>query len=198
MAVVVLASMVAGLTVPTTRAMSMSRVVPRSVIPSMKDPTMEVVEEVCGLLPIILPAATIAIMVADGGGVSDGRWDGSAVRIDQPKPREFFFGATAKDLDTWLSANPGGGKTDFTYTGYSKKLLEAPTLPDLSSETLLAPVPIIFALLVLTELTLAQAAGVTSITGFLGFGAGQFMKASFDAWNAVAPGMGLGGAILKY
>lgn len=73
-----------------------------------------------------------------------------------------------------------------------------PELPEVSTDVLIAPVPIAFALLFLTELSLAQQAGVNSPTGFLGFGAGQFVKSTFDVWNAVAPGFGLGGAVLRY
>ena len=85
--------------------------------PVMKDEAMEVIETVAGLLPIVLPAAVLAVMVVDGGGIENGSWDGTAVRIQDTKPREYFKTSTdnvAKDLDGWLNANPGGGKEDFS------------------------------------------------------------------------------------
>lgn len=151
-----------------------------------------------GLLPIAIPAAVLAVMALDRGGVSDGAWDGTAVRIKNTKAREYFGTESTKELEKWLSANPGGGKTDFGYSGYSKALFEVPEISFDKDDLLENPVVIVAGILFLTEIALAQQAGVTSVTGFLGFGAGQFIKLIYDGWNAIAPGMGLGGAVLRY
>merc|ERR1719453_2292815 len=172
---------------------------PRMRMPAvtMKDPTMEVVESVAGLLPIALPAATLAWFVVDNGGITDGTWDGTAVRINDAPKREYYG---SSDFDKWLNSNVGGGSTDFEYTGYKREGYSLPelSLPSSPDELLENPLTVVFALLFLTELALAQQAGVTSPTGLLGFASGQFIKFLFDVWNAIAPSIGLGGAILKY
>ena len=155
----------------------------------------EAVESVVNLLPIVLPFGVLGVMALDNGGIKDGSWDFTAVRINDQKRREEYSASSVGDLEKWLGSNTGGGKTNFEYTGYKKGGLE---LPEVSSDELLTPVPLILAVLLLAEITLAASSGVNSPTGFLGFASGQFMKGLFDVWNAVAPGVGLGGAILKY
>lgn len=148
------------------------------------------------------------ILCFAGGGVVDGRWDGVGVRRkeEQYTPRRGTFAPKdTKDLLKWVNSNPGT-KYDFDYEdgkkGLSKKLLAPPTLPKLEEledyDPRENPLPAIAVTLFLIEIALAKAAGVSSISGLLGFGAGQVAKGTFDLWNAVAPTIGLSGAILKY
>lgn len=162
-----------------------------------KDPVYEVIEGAVNLLPIVVPLAVIGVLALDGGGVVDGEWDGTGVRAKGP-PREGYSGG---NIQEWLDSNKGGtGNTDFTYTraelGQSKKLL---AVPELDFDELTGnPVILVAAAFFIIEVVLAKLAGVNSLPGLLGFGAGQVAKGTFDAWNAVAPAIGLGGAILKY
>jgi len=188
---------------PTARP-TLPRSAARALAPEMKDPALEVLEEVVNYVPILVPFGVLGIMIADNGGVgSDTYWDGTAMRAKGASLSRVQASAETPSSDSafqsWLDSNKGGGATDFEYNGYSKGILELPEIDsDEVSELLTTPAAIVVAILLLTDISLAANAGVNSLPGFLGFSGGQFMKALYDGWNLVAPSAGLGGAILKY
>merc|ERR1719181_1453411 len=148
-----------------------------------------------GLLPIIITAATVTTVALDGGGIENGEWNGVSVRDKNPKnnrgPGDYFSTGSkdlSAELNTWLNANPGGGKTDFTYRR-PKELVPPPAgSEDLGDSELIKLTAV---------LGVTSTAVLLTKTGVLGGGAGLLAKFMLDTWDGIAVTV-LPGAILKY
>lgn len=119
-----------------------------------------------------------------------------SIRDKNPKnnrgPADYFSPKNSqdpgKDLVAWLNANPGGGKTDFTYRR-PNALVPAPEAEDAIGDNELVKLTAI--------LGVTSASVLLAKVGVLGSGAGLAAKLLYDVWNGVASTL-LPGAILKY
>ena len=154
------------------------------------DDRRELFEDIATLLPIFIVAATATTIFLDGGGVENGAWNGVTVRDKNPKnlrgPQDYFKPKNNEEFDKWLSANPGGGKTNFAYN--RPKTLVPPPEPAGSDDDLIKLTAV---------LGVSSASVLLAKAGVLGGGAGFLAEFLLNAWNGIATSV-LPGAILKY